>query len=337
MSDAEKLVEIWRGPFLESEHRGHAVVCDDHGQIVASWGDADKIILPRSSCKMLQALPLIESGAADLMGLTTEHLALACSSHQGAEIHTSRVASWLTALGLSDADLRCGTQTPADEDARNQMIKTDEMPCQMHNECSGKHTGFLTVAKHLGAGPEYVDPAHPVQMAVREAFEDMTGMDSPGFGIDGCSAPNFATSVHGLARAMGKLAGGTSGNDARSLAGARLVAAMARHPELVAGETRACTEMMRAMGGAAVVKTGAEGVFVGILPGPALGIAIKIEDGGTRAAESVMAALLVRLGVAEATDPMIAKRLNPQLRNRAEREVGFLRPTEALFAGGAGL
>jgi len=337
MKKAENLVEVWRGPFLESVHRGHVVICDDTGDIVASWGDPEKVILPRSSCKMLQALPLIESGAADALGLTTEHLALACSSHQGAHIHTDRVARWLADLGLSDDDFRCGADIPSDEEARNELIRAEQSPVQMHNNCSGKHSGFLSVTKHLRAGPEYVDPNHPVQLAVREAFEDLTGMDSPGFAIDGCSAPNFATTVHGLARAMAKMAGGTTSSDARSLASARLVAAMAKHPDLVAGETRACTDLMRAMGGAAVVKTGAEGVFVAILPGARLGVAIKIQDGATRASESAMAAILVRLGVAQMADPRVENRLRPRLLNRRGIDAGYLAPSAELWQKGAAI
>ena len=324
---AEKLVEVWRGPFLESIHSGHAVICDAKGEIHASWGDPDLVFLPRSSSKMLQALPLIESGAADLLGLTTEHLALSCASHQGATIHTDRVTKWLAALGKTDDDFRCGPQEPSDKDARDALIRAGETPCQMHNNCSGKHTGFLTVSRHLAAGPEYIDPAHPVQIAVREAFEDMTGMTSPGYGIDGCSAPNFATSLRGMALAMAKMAAGETGSDTRNLASARLVAAMARHPDLVAGEGCACTELMRAMGGAASIKTGAEAVFVAILPGQGLGVAVKIEDGGTRAAEAVIAALLVRLGVLDANHPAAQKRLYGPITNRREIETGFYKVT----------
>lgn len=334
MPQSEILAEVWRGPILESLHRGHAVVCNGQGDVIASWGDPDLMFLPRSSSKMIQALPLIESGAADLMGLKTEHLALACASHQGAAIHTDRVTKWLAALGLSDDDFRCGPQEPSDIPARDALIKADKSPCQMHNNCSGKHTGFLTVTKHLNAGPDYIDPKHPVQMAVLEAFEDLTGVTSPGYGIDGCSAPNYATTLVGMARALAKMAAGTTGSDVRNLASARLVAAMAKHPELVAGEGRACTEMMRAMGGRATIKTGAEAVFVAILPGPGLGVAVKIEDGGTRAAEAAIAALLVRLGVANAADPMILKRLNPAQLNRRGINTGEIRVTDALWQGG---
>jgi L-asparaginase II len=325
MANAEKLVEIWRGEILEGVYRGHAVICDAKGEVRASWGDPDLVFLPRSASKMLQALPLIESGAADLLGLNTEHLALACASHQGAAIHTDRVMKWLTALGLSDSDFRCGPQEPSDRLARDGLIRAGAMPCQMHNNCSGKHTGFLTVARHLGAGPEYIAPSHPVQMAVREAFEDMTGLTSPDFAIDGCSAPNFATTLRGMARAMAKMAAGETGSDARNLASARLVAAMARHPELVAGEGRAGTELMRAMGGAGSIKTGAEAVFVAILPGLGLGVAVKIEDGGTRAAEAVIASLLVQLGVLEAEHPAAQRRMFGPVKNWRGIEVGHYR------------
>lgn len=315
MPDAEKLVEIWRGPILEGTHRGHAVICDASGDIRASWGNPDLVFLPRSASKMIQALPLIECGAASELKLTPEYLALACASHNSAAIHTDRVTKWLAAIGKTDDDLRCGSHEPKDIEARNGLIRTDTQPCQMHNNCSGKHTGFLSVARHLGAGPEYIDPGHPVQMAVREAFEDLTGMESPGFGIDGCSAPNFATTLQGIARAMARMAAGETGSDVRNLASARLVAAMAKHPDLVAGEGRACTELMRAMGGKATIKTGAEAVFVAILPGPGLGVAVKIEDGGSRAAEAVIAALLVQLGVLEAEHPAAKKYMTGPITN----------------------
>lgn len=330
MSQAEQLCEIWRGDFLESVHRGHAVVCGEGGEILEAWGDPDKIVLPRSSAKMVQALPLLESGAADKAGLTTEQLALACASHNGAAIHTDRVNRWLNDLGLSDDALRCGPQMPADKPAKKALICSDTSPCQVHNNCSGKHAGFLTLTKHLGAGPEYIAPEHTVQKAVRQAFEEVTGEDSPGFGIDGCSAPNFATSMHGMARAMAFFAAAREGGSVREDAAARLREAMALHPELVAGETRACTELMRAMGGAASIKTGAEGYFVAILPKQKLGMAVKIEDGGTRAAECVIAALLVRHGVLDAAHLATLKRMDAVVKNWRGVKTGYIRPAPSL-------
>ena len=327
MTDAVVLAEIWRGEFLESAHRGHAVVCDEHGDVVHSWGDPSKIILPRSACKMIQALPLVESGAADAFNLTDEQLALACASHNAAAIHTNRVHHWLNDLNLTDDHLRCGPQTPNDPDARNAMIKTDGSPCQYHNNCSGKHCGFLTLNKHLNADPEYIDPAHPVQQAVLAATEEVCEEISPGFGIDGCSAPNFAVSLHGFGRALAKFAA-ASDDTVRGRAMKRLRNAMVKHPDLVAGEGRACTELMRAMDGKVALKTGAEAVFSAILPEQRLSVALKIEDGMTRASECAIAAILIKLGALDPNHPATLKRWNAPISNRRGIDAAYIRPAE---------
>lgn len=322
------MAEIWRGPFLESVHLGHAVICDDTGQIVQSWGDPDAVVLPRSSSKMLQALPLIESGAADDAGLTDAQLALACASHQGAEIHSKRVTAWLRELGLSDGDFRCGPQEPRDMDARDDLIRRSSPVCRYHNNCSGKHSGFLTLTKYLGAGPDYVDIGHPVQKAVKAVFEEVTQEDSAGYGIDGCSAPNFACTMHGMARAMAFFAAANPDGDTRQTAAARLVAAMATYPELVAGEERACTNLMRAMDHKVAIKTGAEGYFIAIIPEKKLGVALKIADGATRGAECAIAAILIHLGVLDANHPLAQEYVNAPIRNRAGLVTGVMRSAE---------
>ncbi len=332
MTHPVPLAEIWRGPFLESLHLGHAVICGPDGQIVQAWGDPDAVILPRSSSKMLQALPLVESGAADVAGLTQAQLALACASHQGADIHTSRVNAWLADMGLSDDDFCCGVEEPRDIPARDAMIRAGETPCRVHNNCSGKHAGFLTLTRHLKAGPDYVDPSHPVQLACRDAFEGVTEQDSPGYGIDGCSAPNFATTLHGMARAMAYFANAREGQGTRASAAARLRDAMVAYPELVAGEGRACTELMRATNGRAALKTGAEAFFIAIIPESGMGIALKVADGGTRGAECAIAALLVRLGVLDAEHPATRKRMNAVIRNFNGLETGMIRPAAGLLA-----
>jgi L-asparaginase II len=326
------MIELWRGGLLESVHAGHAVICDDRGEVIESWGDPGAVIFPRSSCKMIQALPLIESGAAEAHGLTEAQLALACASHNGAHIHTDAVARWLSDLDLSEGDLRCGPQMPDDPAVRKEIVCSDASPCQLHNNCSGKHAGFLTLSRHLRAGPDYTELDHPVQKAVRTVFEDVTGEASPGYGIDGCSAPNFATSVHGLARAMARFAAANPEGPARERAEVRLWRAMVAYPELVAGEGRACTNLMRAMGGKAVVKTGAEAVFVAILPELKRGIAIKILDGGTRASEAAITALLVRLGALERGHPLVGTYLTNPILSRRGLYAGEMR----LAAGFAG-
>lgn len=328
MANPVDLVEVWRGDLLECVHQGHVVVCDDTGQIAQALGDPGAVIYPRSSCKMVQALPLLESGAG--ANLSDEQLALACASHNGAAIHTKRVGAWIKDLGLTDDAFRCGPQMPADRAARNGLIRADESPCQIHNNCSGKHAGFLTLSKHLQAGPDYDQIDHPVQQACKAAFEDVTQETSPMFGIDGCSAPNHACSLLGLARSMAFFASADDRSDTRSQAAARLTKAMARHPDLVAGETRACTDLMRAMDGKVSVKTGAEGVFIAIIPEKRLGVALKITDGATRAAEAAIAAILVKLGVLDAAHPAAIARMNPPIRNRRDIVTGYIQPAAIL-------
>lgn len=325
------MVELWRGGLLESTHLGHAVLVDDTGQIVQAWGDPDRIIFPRSSCKMIQALPLVESGAADAYGLTTAQLALSCASHQGAALHVNAARDWLAGIGLGEPDLRCGSHEPYDKAERDRLICDHEGPCQLHNNCSGKHSGFLTANKHLKAGPEYVEIDHPLQKAIRAATEEVTGETVAGYGIDGCSAPNFAMSVAGLARAMAKFAKAGAGGSVRERAMQRLRDAMAAHPEYVAGEGRSCTELMRAMGGRVAIKTGAEAVFIAMIPEKKLGLAMKIEDGNSRASEAALVGILTQLGVLDAAHPMAQKRLPAPQTNCRGLTTGELRLSDGFL------
>ncbi|MFQ3184327.1 MAG: L-asparaginase II [Octadecabacter sp.] len=329
MSDPVEFVELWRGEMLESVHRGHAVVVDQAGEIVHAWGDPQALTYPRSSAKMLQALPMVESGVADRFGLTVEQLALSCASHSGAAIHTDRVQRWLKDLDIGDDAFQCGPQWPADVPARDRLIKGETKPCKYHNNCSGKHCGFLTMTKANNWGPDYVEVYHPLQVAIKQTFEELVEESSPGWGIDGCSAPNHACSVLGMARAMGTYASADD-STTRGAAIVRLRTAMMTYPELVANEDRACTHLMRAAKGKAAVKTGAEGFFIAILPEIKLGVALKIVDGATRASECAMAAILCKLGVLDVNDPCVAAYRNPNLKNFAGLITGDMRPSKAL-------
>lgn len=319
---AAELIELWRGELREGVHRGHAVIHDGR-DVVAAWGDPGAIIFPRSSCKMVQALPLLESGAAAAAGLGPQQLALACASHNGAPVHVEKVGAWLDGLGLGESDLRCGCHRPWDKGEAKRLTCSGHAPDQLHNNCSGKHAGFLTWTRHAKAGPEYVELDHPLQRAIRQATAEVSGEDIAGVGIDGCSAPNFAGSITGLARSMAAFA--QPGPDARGRAMESLVQAMTAYPELVAGEGRACTDLMRAMGGRVAVKTGAEAVFIAIIPERKLGVAVKIEDGGTRASEAAITALLVHLGVLDKDHPIVGRLLNDPMKNWRGIEVGRLR------------
>lgn len=312
-----RLVEIWRGPFVESVHLGHAVIAAPSGEIREVWGDPDAVILPRSSAKMIQALPLVE-GYGDT--LSTAQLALACASHQGAARHVAGVEAWLSEMQLGADDLVCGPQMPRAPEERHCVLCAHHPVSRLHNNCSGKHAGFLMLAQKLGADLDYHHIDHPVQELVRACFEDLAGTSGLGHGIDGCSAPNYATTVAGLARAVARFAGREAG--VRGAAMTRLREAMMAEPYLVAGEGRACTQLMEATGRRAAVKTGAEGVFVAICPQQELGIAVKITDGATRAAEAVIAALLAKVGVLEADHPVLQQYTYGPIRNWDGLETG---------------
>jgi len=327
------LVEVTRGTQVESLHRGAIAVCDAAGKLVAAWGDVEAAIFPRSAFKSLQALPLIETGAAAAFRVTDDELALACASHSGEAMHVERVTAWLERIDCVDGDLACGPHLPISEPAAHAMLRAGERPCRIHNNCSGKHTGFLTVARHMHIAVDgYERPDHPVQVLVREAIASLCDL-KPGdlpIGIDGCAAPNYALPLARLARAMARLGDTASLGQARANAAHRLIAAWKAHPLLVSGTGRACADMIAGARGRAVVKTGAEGVFVAVLPDQGLGIALKIDDGATRAAETAMAKVLTLLGAADEEAPAIAKHTRPSVRNWRGDIVGERRTTASL-------
>ena len=320
MSASPVLVETTREPMVENRHRAIAAIADASGAVLEAWGDAERMIYPRSSIKMIQALPLVESGAAAAFRLGPEQLALACASHQGAAMHERRVAAWLKGIGLDETALLCGPQAPQDRSARER----DRTPRRITNNCSGKHSGFLTLALHTGADRGgYIDPEGATQARVAEAYAEATGTKPPlTWGIDGCSAPNFAATVANIALAMARFADPAAFGGRRAEAARALVEAMAAHPLLVSGEGRACAELTIACAGAAVVKTGADGVFTGILPGKGVGFCLKIEDGNTAASEALCAALLTRLGALDPAHPMARRYANAEIRDRNGAVVG---------------
>ncbi|GAA0558723.1 asparaginase [Rhizomicrobium electricum] len=313
------LVEVTRGDLVESIHRGAVAIVDAAGAVRFSLGDIDAPIYTRSALKPFQALPLVESGAAEAFGVSDEEVALACASHSGESMHTTRVAAWLKRIGCSEADLICGPQTPRHEPTLQTMAETHEKPSRLHNNCSGKHAGFLTVAKHLGAPTaDYVNISHPVQKAILESVSRLSDYRDPAWGIDGCAAPNFALPLTAFARALARLATG------QTPGAARILKSMTTYPELVAGTGRHCTALMRAAQGKVAVKLGAEGVYAAMLPELGLGVALKIDDGAMRAAETAIAFVLEKLNVIPAgyaTAPVV---------NTRGATVGERRPAEAL-------
>lgn len=337
-SEKPFLVEVIRGETVESRHRGALAVCDPEGRLVARWGDVECPVFPRSAVKPLQALPLVESGAAERYGLGCAELALSAGSHGGEPGHILVLQRWMERVGLTLDDLECGAHLPLSEEAAKAVLCSETPPSALHNNCSGQHLGFLTTARHLGERTRgYIAPEHPVQRRVIEAIAALTGLDlarAPR-GIDGCGIPTLGLPLRGLALAMARLARPSALEASRAAAIGRITAAMAAEPLMVAGRGRICTTLIEASKGAVLVKGGAEGVFAAALPRLGLGFALKIEDGAARAAEVACATLLTALGVFEgealrAISPLAER----PLLDRSGRRVGVIRVAQGWPAGG---
>ena len=287
------VVEVTRGTEVESIHLVDAVVVGADGQVVEAWGDVDRAVLPRSAIKPIQALALIDTGAADRFAMSEVELALACASHRGEADHVAVLERWLERIGLTEGALECGSHAPFHEPSAMELVRLGVEPGPRHNNCSGKHIGFLTVCAHLGYAPSgYIRPDHPIQRDhITPTLEELFLIDladqTPA--VDGCGIPVWSVPLDGLA-------GGWARLPARP-GGLRLLDAMRNEPFYVAGSDRACTRIMRAAAGTAAVKTGAEGVYCGVVPDEGLGIALKGRDGRGRASAAAIEWILQRLGV----------------------------------------
>ncbi len=328
------LVEVMRGDVVESRHRGAFAVVDGDGRIVEATGDIARPVFPRSAIKAIQALPLVESGAADAFGFGEAEIALACASHSGEPAHAALAGTMLERAGLDASALECGAHWPMGQDAALALSAVGGRPSALHNNCSGKHAGFVCTCRHLGIDHRgYVGRSHPAQQAVREAMQAVTGAvhGEAMCGTDGCSIPTYAIPLQDLAQGFVRMATGQGLSPERGRAARRIMAACMAQPFLVAGTGRADTRMMVAAGGRVFVKTGAEGVYCAAIPELGLGIALKCDDGATRAAEVMVAALIARhLGGADPLSERFAAFARPVMTNWNGIEVGRLRPVGAL-------
>ena len=328
------LVEVVRGGRVESRHGGSAVVVDARGRVLFAAGAIEEPVYTRSTVKALLALPLVETGAADRLGLSEAELALACASHGGLPEHVGTVLSMLGKAGQEPGCLECGTHWPSDRKAAAALSASGAVPSALHNNCSGKHAGFVCVAcdaHDTVAG--YVRPEHPVMRAATAAASALTGaaMDADNRAVDGCGIPTHAIPLQALALGFARFGSGAGLTPDRAAASARLRRAVAAHPELVAGPGRFDTRLMQVFGAAVFSKTGAEGVHVLALPEQGLGLAVKCADGATRAAEVAAAALLARHLPASPNGEAALERLcRPSLRNWAGTETGLIRPAGPL-------
>ena len=320
------LVEVTRGPMVESRHRGSAVVVDAAGKVAARWGDHTRAVYPRSAIKPLQAIPLVETGAAEAFGLGDSQIALACASHSGEPSHTGTVAGWLETAGLRVEDLECGAHWPLHGETARAMARAGETPSAIHNNCSGKHAGFLTTAVPKGEGTKGdVRFEHPVQQRILGVLEAMCGIDlgrAPR-GVDGCAIPTIAIPLENLAWGMARFAAPDELPEHRAAACRRIAEAVAAEPLMIAGSGRYCTEVMQVTGRQVLLKTGAEGVFCAALPEYGLGVALKCDDGATRAAEIMMLAVLRHIGVLTAEmEAKLAARITAPVTNRNGEHIG---------------
>lgn len=291
------LAEVTRGSTVESRHRGAAVVVDADGRVVLALGDVERPVFPRSAVKALQALPLLESGAADRYGLTPAEIALAVASHSGEQAHAETSLAMLKKAGRDASCLECGAHWPMGEAAARALARAGGEPSALNNNCSGKHAGFICLACGMDEDPKgYVRAGHAVQQAVRGALEEVTGAAHKAelSGIDGCSIPTYAVPLTALALGFARFGTGQGFGPKRAEAARRIREAVASHPFMVAGTGRFDTRLMERFGQRAFIKTGAEGVYCGALPELGYGIALKCDDGAGRAAEVAMAALIER-------------------------------------------
>ena len=329
------LVEQTRGTFVENRHRGAFVVCDSGGRVIASAGDVARPVFPRSAIKSIQALAIFSSGADQQFDIGDEELALACASHHGEDIHIAGVRSFLSHLGLGLDDLECGAHQPANPAAREALRAHGDRPSPLHNNCSGKHSGMLAVARALGAETAgYIEREHPVQREVRRVIETVVDeqLSVDRCGTDGCSIPTWAAPLVAFARGFACMAAGDLPGELAPAA-KRIFDAATSHPLLVAGTGHFDTLVMEAFGGRVMQKGGAEGVQCGAIRDKGWGYAIKIDDGDMDASVSVIAELLLALAEPNDAQGRVLSRFTSQtIRNVRNLDVGEMRGTDELRA-----
>lgn len=292
------IVEITRGQYVESSSIGHGIVVNADGSEILAFGEKKRGTFPRSAAKWIQALELVLSGAADALGLTDDHLAIACASHNGEPEHVALVNAWLGQLRLVTEDLECGISLPFSEPVRLKLSHDHVPATQLHHCCSGKHVAMLTVCKKRGWSTDgYTNYAHPLQARIREHMTTIFGLnaDSLDYAIDGCSVPTYLLPLDIMALGFAKLGAGHFSTELNRAA-SRLRRAQARAPFMVAGSERLDSQLLQAGQGRLQVKMGAEGVYLGTIPDRNIGFALKCEDGSLRGQEALVIELLRTIG-----------------------------------------
>jgi L-asparaginase II len=327
------LIEVLRGPVVESRHRGAVAVLDGDGKIIMQIGDIERPVFPRSAIKAMQALPLVESGASDAFLFGNKELALACASHSAEEGHVETARTMLARAGITEDAYECGVHWPFDQPIAIDFASNGIKPLQIHNNCSGKHAGFLCYACHEVIDIKgYIGLNHPIQTHIRDVMESVTGAPHAidQCGTDGCSIPTYAIPLKDLAHGFAKMVTGINLEKQRASAAKRLIEACMAEPWHVAGTGRACTEIMTAAPGKVFAKIGAEGVYCAAIPEMGLGIALKCDDGSERGAAAMINAVLANLLQKQEVSEIYRAKANKQFRNWNKMDIGKLRPTGPL-------
>lgn len=335
---AEPAVEIRRGGKVESLVHADGVVVESSGRVVAWFGNPERETYWRSSAKPFQAIPVITSGAAAQYHFTAEDLAMICASHGGEEKHVSRVSSILERIGAGPEHLICGVHPPSTRAAHDALLASGQAPHVLHNNCSGKHTGMLTLARQLGAPLEgYQLPDHPVQQAIRRSVALYTGYRDPDAihtGVDGCGVPVFYLPLIRMAWAFSRLSDPRGVPDPEASAGRLIAEAVRQHPDLVSGEGRLEVTLAQATHHRLVAKGGAEAVYCLGIPDRGWGLAVKMDDGNSRPIGAVVAALLSMVdALSREEEARLAPVAHPIIKNHAGREVGEMVPIFSLKRG----
>jgi L-asparaginase II len=331
------LVEVTRGDRVESRHYGNIVVADFQGNLVAGVGDQEIWVCLRSIAKPIQALPVITTGAARAFGFGDEELSLFSGSLNGQDFQVALVEKVLARLGLTAPNLHCGVHAPSHRPTAQALAKSGQAPTTLHNNCAGKHAAMLSLCVHHGwPVDDYLDPNHPVQQLILQTIADVTEVPASDItvAIDGCGAPVFYVPLARIAMAYAKFAGAVQGN----LPAAPLTEAMAiltraclKHPRLIAGDGRLCTDIMQALPARVLAKTGAEGGYALALINEGLGAAIKVSDGHARGLNPSAIATLDQCHLLSSEAAVkLQGYYRPAIKNHRKEVVGEVRPVFTL-------
>jgi L-asparaginase II len=303
-------------------------VVNEAGHLLHGWGNTNYATYPRSAIKMLQALPLVESGAADKFSLNDEWLALACASHRGEKKHLEALGAWAQKIGVPETALACGPHLPYNEAAAHEFIRHNRKPTSFCNNCAGKHLGLISTCIHVGEDYHgYEKYEHGAQKRLRHILTETMKVDHGIIpqAVDGCGIQTYVVPLHAIAVGMSTFINHNAA-PLRKNAAQRLVRAVSNNPFYVAGSDDFTTSVIEKTQGRSIIKGGAEGVFAGFLPDKKVAFALKVADGAGRAAQFAASQVLLHLGGMNLDEgKSLSKFTQPHITNWKGDVVGTLR------------